>query len=769
MKVGASSSAAAFRILIEGRVQGVGFRPFISRLAEDLGLCGWVLNDGGVVKVHVEGQISDLKMFQEALIDQAPPLALPSIGVSQAIPPEGFHHFEILKSRNDHQGDRVMAQDQGVCKPCLLELKDPQDRRYRYPFIHCTQCGPRYTVIHDFPYDRLNTVMADFPLCISCQKEYENPIDRRYHAEAMACPQCGPVLSYRKGTDGPFLLGEEALQAAIDALGAGDILAVKGMGGYHLMLDAHAEQSIERLRLRKNRPQKPLAVLVSEALMEEHWPEDGTDARRLAREKLLSPERPIVLMPLGDRALFPAGIAPGLQEIGILLCSTPLQALLLDGVGRPLIATSGNISGEPVFIDPKAVDHRLLHVADGFLHHDRDILRPADDGVYRVIEGRPRPLRIGRGGAPLEWRLKRPLMEPLLAVGADLKNTFALCKADRVIVSPHLGDLGSPRGLEVFETRVKDFERLYGIEPRQVVVDQHPGYFSRQWALDLGLPLISVGHHHAHASAVYGEWGGEGALLVFTFDGLGYGEDGTLWGGETLLGRPGCWERVGCPRSFHLVGGASASREPWRSALALLFETGRDSFRDLDPKALVKTAWRLRINTHETTSVGRLFDAAAALMGLCMTSRYEGEAPMLLEALAEKMTGIEGLSLPIEEERGLYRWDWSPLIDPLMDEGRPLSERAGLFHETLARLIGRLALRIREGHEGITAVALTGGVFQNRFLTESAIGHLKAAGFKVFLPEIFPVNDGGISFGQVIEAQALMSFNEGQGEDYGAG
>lgn len=764
----ASIEVSALRILIEGRVQGVGFRPFVSRLAEDLGLCGWVLNDGGAVEMHVEGQISDLKTFQQALIDQAPPLAVPFIRLSQTIASEGFQRFEILKSRTDHQGDRVMPQDQAVCQRCLVELKDPQDRRYRYPFIHCTQCGPRYTVIHDFPYDRLNTVMADFPLCIPCQEEYENPIDRRYHAEAMACPHCGPVLSYRKGTDGPFLLGDAALEAAIGALVAGDILAVKGLGGYHLMLDATLKDSIERLRLRKNRPQKPLAVLVSETFMDEHWPEDGTEARHLAREALLSPERPIVLMPLGDRPFFPSGISPGLLEIGILLCSSPLQALLLDGVGRPLIATSGNISGEPVLIDPKAVDQRLLHVADGFLHHDRPILRPADDGVFRVIEGKPRPLRIGRGRAPLRWRLQRPLMEPLLAVGADLKNTFALSEGDQVIVSPHLGDLGRPRGLEVFESLVKDFQRLYGIEPRRVVVDQHPGYFSRQWALGLGLPLIIVGHHQAHASAAYGEWGGEGALLVFTFDGLGYGEDGTLWGGETLLGRPGCWERVGCPRSFHLVGGASASREPWRSALALLFETGRDSFRDLDPKGLVKTAWSLGINTNETTSVGRLFDAAAALMGLCMTSRYEGEAPMLLEALAEKMTGIEGLSLRIEEDRGLYRWDWSPLIDPLMDEGRPLSERAVLFHETLARLIGRLAIRIRETHGQMAAVALTGGVFQNRRLTESAIGHLKAAGFKVFLPEIFPVNDAGISFGQVIEAQALMSFNEGQGKDYGA-
>ena len=260
----ASTGVSAFRILIEGRVQGVGFRPFISRLAKDLGLCGWVFNDGGAVEVHVDGQISDLKMFQEALIDQPPPMALPSIRRSLAIPPEGFHRFEILKSRNVHQGDRVMPQDQGVCQPCLHELKDPQDRRYRYPFIHCTQCGPRYTVIHDFPYDRLHTVMADFPLCISCQKEYENPIDRRYHAEAMACPRCGPVLSYRKGTDGPFLMGEAALKAAIGALVAGAILAVKGMGGYHLMLDATSEDSIERLRLRKNRPQKPLAVLVSE-------------------------------------------------------------------------------------------------------------------------------------------------------------------------------------------------------------------------------------------------------------------------------------------------------------------------------------------------------------------------------------------------------------------------------------------------------------------------------------------------------------------------
>lgn len=743
------------RWVISGQVQGVGYRPFVYRVATRLGLHGWVRNQTGTVEVVAQGPDPVLRAFEDALITDAPAIADPAISQSETLATIHSDHFEIRASATNAHPRIQVPVDYFVCNDCLTEMKDPADRRFRYPFTNCTQCGPRYTLIHALPYDRQNTSMAGFPLCEACLAEYRDPANRRFHAEPVGCPECGPRLVYIRDTQ-KVSGTQDALAATRQALSDGLIVAVRGVGGYHLVCDACNDDAVAQLRKQKPRPRKPLAVL---------FPLSGATGLDSVREHVLlrdeeeellaSPVRPIILARKRPTDRLSRHIAPRLGELGVMLPYSPLHCLLADDFGAPLVFTSANISGEPVLTDPAEVQERLGHVADAFLHHDRPIVRPADDAVFRYSAGSMRLIRPGRGCAPVEHSLTDASSHPVLAVGGHLKATIALGWENRVIVSPHIGDMGTPRSLEVFTQVVADLQRLYGIRATTVLCDAHPGYTTARWADRSGLPVTRIFHHHAHASALAGEQAavGDEPWIMFTWDGTGYGEDGTLWGGEAFTGSPGQWVRRASMRTFSLPGGDRAGLEPWRSAAALCWETGRPWPSPLEDTDIIRHAWERRINCPASSAAGRLFDAAASLAGVLHVASFEGQGPMYLEAISKRSGNA--LDLPqARDENGILRCDWSPLLDHLSDERVPIEQRSADFHSTLAGVILEQANAMRD-ETGIHRVGLTGGVFQNRRLAEEARELLVAAGFSVALPVKLPCNDAGISFGQIVEFLAM--------------
>ncbi len=738
-------------ITITGRVQGVGFRPFVNRLADKLQLIGWVRNHAGIVEILVQGPTDQLVLFEQQLLKSAPPLAIIETIKSVNTEPRVLDSFTIIPSIFGDNSQAQLAPDYFMCADCLAEMQDRKQRRYRYPFINCTQCGPRYTLIERLPYDRANTSMADFPLCSECRKDYENPLDRRYHAQALACNACGPRLSY-KNPGYPDIHGNEAaISAAVTALRSDQIIAVKGIGGYHLLCSAKSESAVAALRERKHRLLKPFAVMLP-------WSgDDGLDyvwcytkANSAELKLLADPLRPIVLVNKRNLTKLAESIAPGMTDIGVMLPYSPLHHLLLEAYAGPVVATSANINGEPVLTEAHQVETRLASVADGFLHHNRAILRPADDSLFRVIAYKAQPIRLGRGCAPLEFTLPFSLSSPLLALGGQMKNTVALAWENRVIVSPHLGDLDSPRSLQVFEQTIADLTKLYGITVDRCVCDAHPDYSASRWAANSGLSVHQVFHHHAHASALTAEHQLVEPMLVFTWDGTGYGEDGTLWGGEGLFGKAGAWQRVSSFRPFRLPGAEQAAREPWRSALALCWELGEDWPDCIIDTQVLKLAWQKQLNTPLTSSVGRLFDAAAALTGLVHKSDFEGHAAMWLEAFSDNLDS-SGIRLPLTRNAE-HCWlsDWEPLVRLLKDKTLSLDTRSACFHNSLAMTLVDQARQIRT-ERGALAVGLTGGVFQNKYLTELTMSLLQDEDFKVYVPEQIPSNDAGLSFGQIIE------------------
>ena len=738
-------------IVVTGRVQGVGYRPFVFVLAEELGLVGSVLNGSGKVFVHVEGSPVSIDRLEHALVHGAPPLARPVLAVSEPVEVTGATIFEILASDSTAESEIHVPPDLYTCDDCVSELTDPEERRFGYPFINCTQCGPRYTIITAMPYDRPNTSMADFPLCDACRTEYESPRDRRFHAQPLACPECGPGLVFVAGA-GDFT--GSPLEKTTAALGSGQIVALKGVGGYHLVCDASNDTAVLRLRERKHRPAKPLAVMFPIS------GNDGLDAIRgqldpdeLTATAITDPARPIVLARKREDFSLSPSLAPGLAELGVFLPYSPLHHRLLQSYGRPIVATSGNISGEPVITDNEEAERRLAGIADAFLHHNRPIVRPADDPVIRPMAGAARTIRLGRGIAPLERKLPAKIPQSLLATGGHLKVTVALAWDERVVVSPHVGELDSPRSSDIFKNTIKDIPKLYDVNYQTIVCDLHPGYASSRWAEKQGLPLIRVQHHAAHASALAGEHPDIANWLVFTWDGVGYGSDKTLWGGEALAGQPGNWNRFASFRPFHLVGGDKAGREPWRSAAALLWAEGREPGASLTGEVgvgLAANAWKQRMNTHETTAAGRLFDAAAALILGRSTASFEGQGPMELEQAAQK--GCSAIRLPLRcDGHGVLRSDWATLLPVLSDDSIPAAERAGIFHQSMAQALVDQALEVRE-KVPFDAIGLSGGVFQNRFLTERVVELLGEKEIDVRLHGAVPANDGGLCFGQVIEA-----------------
>jgi hydrogenase maturation protein HypF len=743
-------------LTITGQVQGVGFRPFIYRLARQHELTGWVRNNVGSVEVFAQGRLDCLDAFARDIIHKAPAFARPQLThITPAVPAE-YTDFSIHESNSNAQADIHLPVDQYTCDDCLAELNNPLDRRYRYPFINCTQCGPRYTLIKSMPYDRCNTSMADFKLCAPCQHEYSSIDDRRFHAEPVACADCGPELEFvseNKITRG----NEQCLAECVLALRNGKIIAIKGIGGYHLMCHAQNDIAVAHLRQLKPRPDKPLAVMFPAPYGKPlQYVDNYVELSELESDLLVSAIRPIVLAKKRSDAPLSSLIAPGLNEIGVMLPYSPLHHLLLNDFAAPLVATSANISGEPVLTDKSDVESRLAHVTTYYLHHNRPIVRPADDSVFRTLNHRPRPFRLGRGYAPLELSLPFSLDEPLLATGGQMKNTFALAWEDRIVISPHIGDMDSMRSLEVFESLVHDVCNLYGVQPRRLVCDAHPAYTSSKWARNSDLPVHTVLHHHAHASSVFNtSLQPDHDILAITWDGVGYGADGSLWGGESFVGGPGRWKHFSSMLPFRLPGSDKVGREPWRSAAALVWQCGAHWSPEVSNVELLKHAWKNHVNAPVTTAVGRLFDAAAALTGVCTNASYEGQAPMLLEAICDAQVN-ESIDLPFKDDNGLLRTDWSPLLPMLLNDSLSSRKRSAIFHNSMADVIVQIAVQACAEH-GIESVALAGGVFQNRVLTDLAIKQLEEYGLSVHLPEKVPLNDGGLCYGQIIEAGYSMA------------
>jgi hydrogenase maturation protein HypF len=748
-----AGNAIARRIRLRGHVQGVGFRPFVYRLALEHGIAGHVQNQLGEVQVLAMGAVDSIDAFMHDLVERAPPLSSPSIAEVEAVCAEVSDTFEIIDSLAGADAQIFVPPDYFMCDDCKRELQDPSDRRHAYPFINCTQCGPRYTLIEALPYDRPNTSMSGFPLCPACETEYLDPANRRFHAEPVACATCGPQVSFEEQDDDTVNDTARALERAVEKIRAGYIVAVKGIGGYHLVCDARNESAVARLRDRKRRPDKPLAVMFPVA------GNDGLDGVRdyvemTADEAAMvsGPIRPIVLATRRAGGGLADNVAPGLDEIGVFLPYSPMHQLLLDAFGGPVVATSGNISGEPVLTDNAEASTRLRPVADGFLQHNRPIVRPADDPVYRRIAGDVRPLRIGRGCAPRELTIPWRQTEPLLAVGGHMKGTVALSWGRRVVVSPHIGEMDSPRSLDVFERVASDLQALYGVAAKRVVCDAHPGYTTHRWAQRQDLPLETVWHHDAHASAVAAELDLPGDWLMFAWDGVGLGREGTLWGGEALLGRPGNWRRFASLRTFRLPGGDKAGREPWRSAAALHWECGREWTATHDADGMAKAAWNNALNCPTTSAAGRLFDAAAAVVCDLPIASFEAQGPMMLEALCRKPA--DAIELPLNAcADGVLRTDWEPMLGMLADVTMEPALRAETFHASIANAILRQAEVARTQHE-IAQVGMCGGVFQNRFLAEQTMGLLRKAGFDVYLPRLLPGNDASLSYGQAAELAA---------------
>ena len=843
------------RVVIRGAVQGVGFRPFIYRLATEMGLTGWVINNAQGVFIEVDGSQAQLDAFLLRIEPEKPPHAVIQSLEASHLDAAGFTAFEIRHSEGAGDKTALVLPDLATCPDCRRDIFDPANRRYRYPFTNCTNCGPRFTIIEALPYDRPNTSMRIFPMCAACQAEYDNPLDRRFHAQPNACPVCGPHLALWDADGKTLSSREQALLSAAEAIRQGRIVAVKGLGGFHLMADARNDDAVRLLRRRKRREEKPFALMVPWA----HGPETLAlrhvealcHVSEIEARLLRSAESPIVLLRRradSAGALSEAVAPPPNPYLGVMLPYTPLHHLLMAELGFPIVATSGNVSDEPICIDERDALERLAGIADLFLVHNRPIVRHVDDSIVRVMGGREAVLRRARGYAPLpigssqrsvvssqmsvvssqmsvvssqsaDDRLavtdskeaivnrQSPIQNPkskiqnrrsVLAVGAHLKNAVAISIGDNVFISQHIGDLETTQAYEAFCRVIDSLSALYEWRPDAVACDLHPDYlstrFAETYAAQRGLPLIRVQHHMAHVAACMAENDLAGPVLGVSWDGTGYGLDGTIWGGEFLRARSPAQEdgvelftRVACLRPFRLPGGDLAIREPRRVAMGALFEMFGDAvceMEDLAPvaafapgeRALVRRMLAQGINAPVTTSAGRLFDAVASLAGLRQRLNYEGQAAMQLEfAIGDLRTdesypfsisdlGIAGFGLDaaqsnMQNPKSKIQLDWVPLLRAVIDDGRALNRQsptdprhlgalAARFHNTLVEMILAVARRVKEPR-----VVLTGGCFQNRYLLERAIQRLRDEGFRPYWHQRVPPNDGGIALGQVAVAR----------------
>jgi len=762
-----SAALAACRIHISGVVQGVGFRPFVYNLATRMGLSGWVLNSSSGVEIEAAGPAAALEEFVARLRSDAPPLArIEQVSVTPIVPPVTLSGtFTIRHSEAQPDRFQPISPDVAICDDCLRELFDRGDRRYRYPFINCTNCGPRFTIIRDIPYDRPNTTMSRFKMCAACQAEYDDPANRRFHAQPNACPVCGPHVWFLG--NGIELEGEQAIQATRRMIQEGGVVAVKGLGGFHLACDATNDAAVARLRERKGRVGKPFAIMSFDLATVERYCELSDAERAL----LLSRQRPIVLLRRRADAPISPLVAPGNRYLGVMLPYTPLHYLLLEPAPAfpiALVMTSGNYSEEPIAVANEEALERLAKLADGFLLHDRDIHARCDDSVTRILpcSGKELPVRRSRGYAPYPIHLPFP-MPQVLALGAELKNTFCLTRERYAFISQHIGDVENYETLRFLEQMVEQLTRTFRIRPEVVACDMHPAYltgrYAREYAALMSLPLYQVQHHHAHIASCMVEHGLSGAQPVIgvAFDGTGYGSDGAIWGGEFMIADYATFRRVAHLKYMPLPGGDAAIRRPYRTALAYLWAAGIAWEEDLPPvqaapvfeRAVLSRQLERGVNTVPTSSAGRLFDAVSALAGVRQEISYEAQAAIELEMVAD------------DGECGAYPFEPGEIIDVTacldavvadVRAGVPPGVIAARFHNGLALMICQVCRRL--GKEfGLNQVALSGGVFQNVRLTKRTVALLEEAGFTVLVHTLVPPNDGCISLGQAVVASGQVT------------
>jgi hydrogenase maturation protein HypF len=748
-------------IKITGIVQGIGFRPFIYNLAQKHSVRGWVLNNEKGVLIDAESKDGNLNRFIQDIPKLAPPLArIESLDVKY-LEPLGYTAFEIRKSEEAQEKFTLISPDVAICDPCLTELLSPHNFRYRYPFINCTLCGPRFTIIQDIPYDRHKTTMAPFTMCPVCRKEYEDPSDRRFHAQPNACPTCGPSLRLedRVGQE----VSGDPIEKTLDLLAEGRIVAIKGLGGFHLACDAKNQQAVSSLRSRKFREDKPFAVMCRNIEEVKEHCEVSEEEEKL----LLGVERPIVILRRKKTSPIADAVAPHQDTLGTMLPYSPLHHLLLDGPLKTLVMTSGNVSDEPISYNNEEAFHRLSNIADYFLFHNREIHMRCDDSVTRIFEGKPYILRRSRGYVPLPIKLSFPL-GMILACGGELKNTFCLTRGQYAFVSHHIGDLENLETLTSFEEGIEHFKKLFYIEPKGVAYDLHLDYLSTQYALSIpNIQKIGIQHHHAHIVSAMVENGIEGDVIGVALDGTGFGLDGTLWGGEFIRANLSDFDRLAHLKRVPMPGGSMAIKEPWRMAMVYLSEgfgeeatklriglTKRIDFQKWD---ILKKAVEKKINTPWTSSMGRLFDAVSSLLSIRDEVHYEGQAAIELEMIADP---------GVKEEYPLHiRKDEKPMtIDPTemirgivrdLREGMSSSKISGKFHRTAARLIIETCEAIRS-EDRLKRVVLSGGVFQNMLLLSLVTEGLRSSGFDVYTHHLVPANDGGISLGQAVIAHTRL-------------
>ena len=742
-----AGSSHVYRIVVKGTVQGVGFRPFVYRIARSNNLCGSVVNTPAGVVIDVCGDSDDLRSFYRQLYQEVPPLAqIDSIAIEEVSATSEPQDFRIITSTTDCVTETLVPVDISVCADCLHELSDPLDRRYQYPLNNCTNCGPRYTIIRDLPYDRPATALAPFPLCDDCKTEYDDATNRRFHAEATACPVCGPQLVLT-AADGEPVVTDQPLAELAARIHQGQIVAIKGIGGFHIVCDASNSSAVSLLRRRKQRPHKPFAVMVRDVSMAEHYGQLNEHSQAL----LTSPQRPVVLVP--DRGRLPFAVHGELDRVGLFLPYSPLHLLLFQSLDCPLIATSANVADEPIITDAAMLRERLGTVVDAVLDVDREISNGCDDSVVTEVSGHTLMLRRARGYAPAAIKLPATLQQRVLAVGAGLKNTIALGFADQAIMSPHIGDLDGVAAEGYFHRTIATFKRLYALEPELILCDKHPDYLSSRWAAQQSVPVQQVQHHHAHAlsAMVACGMGLDTEMLAFCWDGTGYGDDGTLWGGEVLQTSYRDYQRRYHVRPLLLLGGEQAIREPRRVALSLLFDYYGEEALHLDNPCtraftggemeILLRMYQQRLNTPLSSSVGRLFDAAASLLGICDKMTFEGQSGMLMERYYDNRLDLcYGFTLV----DGVI--DLQPTVAALLRERDRVRGVTGFIN-----MLALLAVTIME-QEGRREALLTGGVFQNSRLVEALLKQAQRRNMKLHIPQSVPVNDGGIALGQVAAA-----------------
>ncbi len=750
----------AKKIVVGGIVQGVGFRPFIFQLADRLGLKGEVSNTSSGVTIHIEGKAEQVDVFCREIADGHPPLTYVTNWSEYDEKIKGFSEFTITESKVENQRSALISPDISICDDCLYELFDRKNRRYRYPFINCTNCGPRYTIIEDIPYDRPKTSMKYFSMCEQCRAEYDDPRNRRFHAQPNGCSNCGPLVTLYDNK-GNKIEASDTISRAAELIRSGFILAIKGLGGFHLAVDATNDTAVAELRNRKGREEKPFSIMALNLDRVYQFAQVTADDEAF----LISRQKPIVLLKKKESNGICKSIAPGNRYFGVMLPYTPLHYLLLDQVETPLVMTSGNISEEPIAIDNQDAYDRLSIIADYFLVHNRDIYLRNDDSIVQIISGKPRFIRRARGYTPMPVFLRKKFPS-VLACGAELKNTICLTKEDNAFISQHIGDLENLSAYEFFQMTIAHMKRILDIKPEVIACDMHPDFLSTQYALEQKkLPVIQVQHHHAHIVSCLAENREKGPVIGLAFDGTGYGTDGTIWGGEVLICREDSFKRIAHLVPVPMPGGAAAIREPWRMGISYLYHVFGDKFKDLELPFLKKIDGsqinvmvemiQKGVNSPMTSSLGRFFDGVAAILGIRNKATFEGQAPMDLEMRAQ---------WPVSE---CYEYGWITrknyliVIDPIIEgivkdirKGISTAKILGKFHLTIIRLFSRLCHFIRLEHH-LDTIALSGGSFQNSIFLSGLIEDLEKRKLKVLSQMQAPPNDGGISLGQALVAASL--------------